>query len=78
MELDPKTTACVFPGQGSQVGGMGRELAAQFPVAKQVFDRADQVLGFSLSAMMWDGPEGDVNDTINTQPALYVHSVAAF
>lgn len=77
MQLDPKTTAFVFPGQGSQAVGMGRELAEKFPAARQVFDQADRVLGFSISRMMWDGPEGDLNETVNTQPALYVHSMAA-
>jgi [acyl-carrier-protein] S-malonyltransferase len=78
MTLDPKTTVFVFPGQGSQSIGMGRELAAAFPIAREKFDEADSVLGYSLSKIMWDGPEPDLNDTINTQPALYVHSVAAF
>jgi [acyl-carrier-protein] S-malonyltransferase len=77
MKLDPKTTAFVFPGQGSQAAGMGRELAAQYPVAKQTFEEADSILGFPLSRLMWDGPDTDLNDTVNTQPALYVHSLAA-
>jgi len=77
MILDPKTTAFVFPGQGSQAVGMGRDLAAAYPLAKQTFDEADDILGFSLSRLMWDGPDADLNDTVNTQPALYVHSVAA-
>ena len=78
MKLDSQTTAFVFPGQGSQVVGMGRELAAQYPVAKQTFDEADSILGFGLSKLMRDGPESELNDTVNTQPALFVHSMASF
>ena len=78
MKLDSKTTAFVFPGQGSQVVGMGRELAVQYPVAKQTFDEADSILGFPMSKLMWGGPESELNDTVNTQPALFVHSLASF
>jgi [acyl-carrier-protein] S-malonyltransferase len=78
MKLDLQTTALVFPGQGSQVVGMGKDLAAQFPVAKQIFEEADNVLGFSLSKLMWEGPKDELDETINTQPALYVHSVAVW
>ena len=78
MKLNPQTTAFVFPGQGSQVVGMGRELAETYPVAKETFEEADSVLGFSLSQLMWQGPAEELNETINTQPALYVHSVAAW
>lgn len=77
MKLEPKTTAFVFPGQGSQAVGMGRELAAAYPQAKQTFDEADDILGFALSRLMWEGPDVDLNDTVNTQPALYLHSIAA-
>ncbi|RPI90097.1 MAG: [acyl-carrier-protein] S-malonyltransferase [Chloroflexi bacterium] len=78
MKLDPQTTAFVFPGQGSQAVGMGRELAEIYPLAKETFDEADSVLGFSLSHLMWDGPAEGLNETVNTQPALYIHSVAAW
>jgi [acyl-carrier-protein] S-malonyltransferase len=78
MKLDLQTSAFVFPGQGSQVVGMGQELAVQYPVAKQTFDEADSILGVCLSKLMWDGPESELNDTINTQPALFVHSLASF
>lgn len=78
MKLNPQNTAFIFPGQGSQTVGMGKELAAQYPIAKQTFDEADSILGFALSKIMWDGPAADLNDTVNTQPALYVHSLAAF
>jgi [acyl-carrier-protein] S-malonyltransferase len=57
---------------------MGRELAAVYTVARETFEEADHVLGFPLSKVMWEGPEADLNDTLNTQPALYVHSLAAF
>ncbi|MBI1854518.1 MAG: ACP S-malonyltransferase, partial [Chloroflexi bacterium] len=77
MKLDDKKTAFVFPGQGSQSVGMGRDLAAQYSIAKQTFEEADSILGFSLSKLMWDGPDAELNDTANTQPALYVHSLAA-
>ncbi|MGB7875181.1 MAG: ACP S-malonyltransferase [Anaerolineales bacterium] len=77
MKLDLKSTAFVFPGQGSQVVGMGRELANKYPQAKATFEEADDILGFPLSRIMWEGPEDDLNDTVNTQPALYVHSIAA-
>src|SRR5262245_32335994 len=78
MKLNLQSTAFVFPGQGSQAVGMGKGLAAQFPVAKQTFEEADSILGFALSKLMWDGPDTELNETINTQPALYIHSIAAW
>lgn len=78
MKLNPITTAFLFPGQGSQTVGMGKDLAGHFPQAKQFFDEADALFGFSLSNLMWDGPEADLNDTVNTQPALFIHSMAAY
>jgi [acyl-carrier-protein] S-malonyltransferase len=76
--FEPTSTACVFPGQGSQFVGMGKELAQASLAAKQTFEEADSYLGFALSKLCWEGPEGELNDTINTQPALYVCSVAAW
>lgn len=78
MKLNLQSTAFVFPGQGSQAVGMGKELAEKYPVAKAIFDEADSLLGFPLSQLMWDGPAEALNETVNTQPALYVHSVAAW
>jgi len=71
------TIAFLFPGQGSQSVGMGRELAHTYDVAGNTFQEADGLLGYSFSSRMWDGPEADLNDTANTQPALYIHSIAA-
>lgn len=78
MNLNPQTTAFVFPGQGSQAVGMGKELADTYPLAKQTFEEADSILGFALSQLMWNGSVEELNETINTQPALYVHSIAAW
>src|SRR5688500_13363563 len=78
MKLNPQTTAFIFPGQGSQAVGMGSDLAMQLPDAKDIFDKADSALGFSLSKLMWSGPDTELNETVNTQPALYVHSMAAW
>ena len=78
MKLDPKTTFFVFPGQGSQIVGMGRELATRYPIAQQTFEEADAILGYKLSKLMWEGPVDGLNDTINTQPALFAHSIAVF
>ena len=69
--------AFVFPGQGSQTVGMGRSLTQSFQIAKDAFDQADEELGFSLSKLAWEGTEEEINDTINTQPALLAHSIAA-
>jgi [acyl-carrier-protein] S-malonyltransferase len=67
----------IFPGQGSQYLGMGRELARENAVARQIFEQADDILGISLRKIAWEGPESELNDTINTQPALLTHSIAA-
>lgn len=77
MVFDSHTSAFLFPGQGSQFVGMGKELASIYPLAKQTFEEADDVLGFGLSQLAWEGPAEELNDTINTQPALMTHSVAA-
>jgi len=69
-------TAFVFPGQGSQVVGMGRDLADAFPTARQVFTEADAVLGFPLSHLCFNGPVETLTDTYNQQPALLTTSVA--
>ncbi len=69
--------AFLFPGQGSQAVGMGRELAERFPVAAQTFAEADAALGFPLSRLCFDGPEEDLRLTENTQPAIMTVSVAA-
>lgn len=69
--------AFLFPGQGSQKVGMGADLAQAYPTAKATFEEADEILGLGLSKLAWEGPEEELNDTVNTQPALMVHSVAA-
>jgi [acyl-carrier-protein] S-malonyltransferase len=69
--------AFVFPGQGSQTVGMGKELCDQFGAAKQVFAEAEDALGFSLSRLCFAGPEADLKLTENTQPAILTMSVAA-
>lgn len=78
MKLNLQSTAFLFPGQGSQAVGMGRELAEAYAPAKDTFEEADSILGFPLSGIMWDGPAEELNVTVNTQPALYVHSIAAW
>jgi [acyl-carrier-protein] S-malonyltransferase len=78
MNLNPAATAFVFPGQGSQAVGMGGDLAEAYPAANALFDEADALFGFSLSNLMWDGPKETLDQTLNTQPALYLHSVAAW
>lgn len=68
----------LFPGQGSQKPGMGKELAEAFPAARDVFERIDSALGVSLSTLCFDGPADELTLTKNAQPALYAHGAAAW
>jgi [acyl-carrier-protein] S-malonyltransferase len=72
-----KRIALVFPGQGAQTVGMGKELASAYPVAAGLFRQADEILGWPLSRVCWEGPEGELTKTSVCQPALYVHGLAA-
>lgn len=74
--IDWDKTAFLFPGQGSQVVGMGADVAMNYPVAQAVFAQADKILGVPFSQLCFSGPEDELNDTYNTQPALYITSIA--
>jgi len=73
--INTATTAFVFPGQGSQYVGMGKDLFEQNPIASELFQKADTILGFPLSSICFDGPEQELKQTKNTQPAIFLHSV---
>jgi [acyl-carrier-protein] S-malonyltransferase len=74
--MKDKRIALLFAGQGAQTVGMGKDLAGRYPEAAQLFERADQILGRSLSRIAFDGPEEELTQTKNCQPALFVHGLA--
>src|SRR5262249_2851147 len=74
--IDWATTALMFPGQGSQQVGMGADLIREYPAAAQLFEKADQILGFPFSKLCFEGPAETLDETNNTQPALYVTGIA--
>src|SRR6056297_458906 len=67
--------AYIFPGQGAQFPGMGKDLYEQSSLAKKLFDRADDILGFSITDIMFTGTADDLKQTKVTQPAIFLHSV---
>ena len=75
--MTENTIALLFPGQGSQAVGMGRDLAEKYPVARRTFEEADEALGYKLSAVCFDGPEDQLRLTEITQPAILTASIAA-
>jgi [acyl-carrier-protein] S-malonyltransferase len=78
MTNTPNRIAFLFPGQGSQTVGMGKELADNYPVARRTFDEADESLGYRLSALCFEGPEEQLKLTEITQPAILTASIAAW
>lgn len=76
MNTAEHNTAFVFPGQGSQFAGMGREIAEASPAARRVYEEVDEALGFPLSKLCFEGPEEDLKLTENTQPAILTTSIA--
>lgn len=68
----------LFSGQGSQYVGMAKELCEKYPEAKAVFDKANEVLGYDISDIAWNGPDEELNKTANSQPAIMACSLAAF
>lgn len=67
--------AFVFPGQGAQFVGMGKDLYENNPVAKEMFDKANEILGFNITDLMFNGTDEDLRQTKVTQPAIFLHSV---
>lgn len=78
MSKDAGLVGLLFPGQGSQTVGMGKDLAEAFDVVRWTFEEADDALGASLSRLCWEGPESELTLTVNAQPALLVHSIAVW
>src|SRR5271155_5290844 len=78
MTTPNSSIAFLFPGQGSQAVGMGKELADKYAVARQTFEEADETLGYKLSELCFEGPEEKLKLTENTQPAILTASVAAW
>lgn len=76
--LRDRVVAYLFAGQGSQYIGMGKDLCEAFPESKAVFDKADKVLGFSISKLCFDGPKQELTRTVNCQPAILTISIAAW